>query len=74
MGKLLFYGGMGHETVTWATEAEAAVKEAERIFDEALAAGGAAFVVDGGVDNARRITEFEPGAGEVAVLFPMAGG
>jgi len=74
MGKLLFYGGMGHTEVTWDIAAEAAVKEAERIFDEALEKGGAAFVVDGGLDDARRITEFEPGAAEIAVLFPMAGG
>ena len=71
---MLFYGGTGHETVTWDTEAEAAVKEATRIFDEALAVGGAAFVVDGGVDKARRITEFEPRAGEISLLFPMEGG
>jgi len=43
MHKIVFYGGQGHTEVTWETEAEAAVKEAGRIFEEALSKGGAAF-------------------------------
>ncbi|KKM65011.1 hypothetical protein LCGC14_1495630 [marine sediment metagenome] len=66
--------GCGECEALGTCQAEAAVKEATRIFDEALAVGGAAFVVDGGVDKARRITEFEPRAGEISLLFPMEGG
>lgn len=74
MGKLKFYGGQGHTEVTWDTEEDAAVKEAERIFKEALAQGGAAFKLDNGVDAAERLYDFAPDAEEIAVIFPVAGG
>jgi len=74
MHKLTFYGGRGHTEVTWETQEEAAIKEAERIFEEALHRGGAAFRLSGGVETAERITEFDVEAQEIAVVFPVAGG
>jgi len=74
MHKLVFYGGGGHTEVTWETEEEAAVKEAQRIFEEVLSKGGAAFRLTGGVETAERITEFDPEAQEIHLVFPVAGG
>ena len=74
MHKLIFYGGKGHTEITWETEEAAAVREAQRIFEEALCKGGSAFRLSGGVDTAERITEFDPQAQEIAVVFPVAGG
>lgn len=74
MGKLMLYGGKGHQTATWEVGEAEAVKEAERIFKEALEKGGAAFVLDQGVEGAHRIETFEETAQEIAVIFPVAGG
>lgn len=74
MHKLVFYGGHGHTEVIWETEEEAAVKEAERVFGEALSKGGAAFRLSGGIETSERITEFDPQAQEIHVTFPVAGG
>jgi len=89
MHKLVFYGGKGHTDVTWETawrgrqgtaeaaevaEAEAAIEEAKRIFEEALSVGGAAFKVIGGVETSERITVFDPEASEIHIVFPMDAG
>jgi len=81
MHKLVFYGGKGHTDVTWGTvaeaetaEAEAAIEEAKRIFEEALSVGGAAFKVIGGVETSERITVFDPEASEIHIVFPMDAG
>ena len=74
MGKLVFYGSMGHATLTWEIGEVETVREAERVFQEALEKGGAAFVLDQGLDKARRIETFEPAAAEISIVAPMAGG
>lgn len=54
-------------------EATAAVKEAERIFQEQLERGGAAFRVDTG-RPAQRISTFDPRAEQIVVVPRIAGG
>jgi hypothetical protein len=55
------------------TEAQAAVREAERIFDKARASGAQAFRIrpQGDVE---RIERFDPQAVETFLLPPMVGG
>lgn len=71
----------GDRTVTWDgekvesgdPEAAAAVKEAERIFQEQLERGSAAFTVAPG-KPAERITTFDPKAEQIIIVPRIAGG
>ncbi len=81
MGKLRVLSIKGDRTVTWDQkqaetgdpEAQAAVKEAERIFQEALRNGATAFRVAPGAP-ATRLDRFDPEADQVVVVPRVAGG
>ncbi len=81
MGKLRVLSIKGDRTVTWDQkqaetgdpEAEEAVREAERIFQEALRNGAAAFRVSTGTP-ATRIDRFDPKADQIVVVPRVAGG
>jgi hypothetical protein len=78
---LRILNGSGDTSVSWDAEhlasgdaeAEAAVREAERLFAAARAAGAVAFRVTPG-EPATRIHEFDPTAREVLVIPAMVGG
>ncbi|HEX2923491.1 MAG TPA: hypothetical protein VHS28_05625 [Chloroflexota bacterium] len=81
MGKLRVLSTRGDRTVEWDlkqaetgdAEAEAAVREAERIFQEALGRGATAFKVGAGVP-ATKLTRFDPEADQIVVVPKVAGG
>ncbi len=81
MGKLRLLSIKGDRTVTWEQkqaetgdpEAEQAVREAERIFQEALRNGATAFRVSPGAP-ATRIDRFDPKADQILVVPRVAGG
>lgn len=81
MGKLRVLSARGDRTVEWDlkqaetgdVEAEAAVREAERIFQEALGRGATAFKVAPGVP-ATKVTKFDPEADQIVVVPKVAGG
>lgn len=66
----------GHATVTWDIEAEEAVKEAERIFNEKMSEPTQryAYKVPQGGGTAERVREFDPTAKEIYIIAPMVGG
>lgn len=76
MGSLHIFGrSTGHSTVTWDLDSAAAVREAERLFDEATADGTRlAFRTDGAAGEGRRIREFDPAAADIYIIAPMVGG
>jgi hypothetical protein len=63
----------GRKVETQDAEALAAVREAERIFDEQRARGATAFRVAPG-RPAERIDEFDPQAEQIVVVPRVAGG
>ena len=71
-GTLRTLGRKGDEVVTWDTEVEEAVKEAERIFEEKTDLGYAAFQVENKVGE--RIKLFYKEAEEIMLIPPMQGG
>jgi hypothetical protein len=81
MATLRVLNGSGDRQITWSTqglaegdaEAQAAVREAERIFVRERELGGTAFHVRRGVP-AERIDAFDPRAEETVVIAPMVGG
>jgi hypothetical protein len=82
MASLSILNAHGDTTVSWdehafvagSTEAQAAVAEAERLFDEARAAGGEAFRLRAG-GLSQRITTLEPASGDDVLVIPrMVGG
>ena len=81
MAKLRVLSGQGDSVVEWDAEraaagdaeALAAVREAERIFDEARARGATAFVVESG-QAATRLDRFDPAAEQVVLVPRVAGG
>ncbi|MGE5620647.1 MAG: hypothetical protein ACM3US_15475 [Sphingomonadaceae bacterium] len=81
MGKLRILSIKGDRTVTWDRkraaegdpEAQEAVREAERIFREALRNGATAFRLESGAP-ATRLDRFDPEADQVVVVPRVAGG
>ncbi|MDA8217530.1 MAG: hypothetical protein M0Z94_07950 [Dehalococcoidales bacterium] len=80
MAKLRILTSQGDKLVTWDektevrdAEAEAAVAEAERIFNDQLRRGAAAFKVETG-KTAERIDHFDPKAEQIIVVPRIAGG
>jgi len=81
MGKLRILSPTGDRTVVWDREraetgdleALAAVREAERIFQEQLDRGATAFQVQEGV-TARKLDRFDPEAEQVVMVPRVVGG
>lgn len=81
MGVLRIMSRRGDDRVVWDArraavgdpEAEAAVREAERIFNEARAHGATAFKVDGGQAPAR-IDQFDRTAEQIVLVPRVVGG
>ncbi len=81
MGKLRVMSVKGDRTVTWDQkqakigdpDAQTAVREAERIFQEALQRGATAFRVAPDVP-ATRVDRFDPEADQIVVVPRVAGG
>ena len=74
MGKLSIMNRTGHTTVTWDTETEDAVSEAERIFNEHKAKGYAPFIVDGDGNTSGPIAKFDQDAPEILMVPNIVGG
>ena len=72
MGTMHIVDGKGDTVVKWATEEEAAVKEAEQIFKEKVKQGFAAFEVGSTTDQ--RVHKFDKNAVEIILIPPMMGG
>lgn len=81
MGKLRILSKLGDTTVQWDEKAastgdpgaEAAVREAERIFRQERASGSTAFVVSPDAP-ARRTETFDPQAEQIVIVPRIAGG
>ncbi len=78
MGKLRVLNSMGHTEVAWDVKAgdqetQAAVKEAEQIFQEAVANSGMAFKVEAD-GQTQRIREFSPEAEQIIIVPRAVGG
>jgi hypothetical protein len=81
MSVLRIMNGSGDTSVSWNPdrlaqadpEAEAAVREAERLFARARAQGAVAFRIDGG-DKATKLSDFDRTASEILVIPAMVGG
>lgn len=81
MGKLRVLSRDGDRSFSWDPKgaaakdpgAEEAVRQAERIFNEARVKGATAFRVSGGV-TAERLDTFDPQAEQIVVVPRMAGG
>lgn len=82
MGKLIILGPSGHREIEWDVqaaeagdpEAMAAVREAERILEEAQRQGGAAFRVAAPDQPAERLEVFDRTAEQIVVVPRVAGG
>lgn len=73
MGELILLNDRGHDAITWdEREGEAAVAEAQRILDENLKNGSAAFDIT--EEPATRIKTITPAMEKVIVIPPMVGG
>jgi hypothetical protein len=74
MGKLRILNSTGHTEVEWSLEEEQAlaVKEAERLFNDAKKSGATAF--DTSVTPAVKMDKFDPTVGEITVVPRVAGG
>ena len=81
MGKLRILSPSGDRTVTWDLdrvetgdpEALAAVREAERIFQEQLDRGATAFRVDEGIP-AKKLDRFDPEVEQTVMVPRVVGG
>ncbi len=81
MGMLRIMSRRGDDRVVWDArkaavgdaEAEAAVLEAKRIFDEARARGATAFKVDG-AKTSTRIDQFDRTAEQIVLIPRVVGG
>jgi hypothetical protein len=81
MACLRVLNGKGDQSISWNpldvdrgdAEAQAAVREAERIFEQARAQGAIAFRAQPGVP-AQRVDTFDPYAEETIVVPAMVGG
>lgn len=83
MAKLRVLNSSGDTVVEWNrrlletedSETKAAVKEAERIFEEQRARGATAFIVKPGTNDAsKRIDAFDPSAEEIIIVPQIVGG
>ncbi|MBI4058626.1 hypothetical protein HY404_00080 [Candidatus Microgenomates bacterium] len=83
MGKLVILNGQGHAEVEWDShkaatgdpEAQAAVREAERVIEEYIKKGAAVFAVMPGTEQGERIYKFNPEEKREIVIVPqMQGG
>jgi uncharacterized protein YceH (UPF0502 family) len=82
MNTLQIMGRQGHRELSWDPErveakdpeALAAIAEAERILDEALARGHAAFVVRDPDQPAQRVERFDPTARQTVIVPRLVGG
>jgi len=81
MGMLRIMSKRGDDRVTWDnqniaigdTEADAAVREAKRIFDESRAKGASAFKIDTNKFSTR-IETFDPTAEQIVIIPRVVGG
>jgi hypothetical protein len=81
MARLRILNGTGDKSISWNpvelergdAEAQAAVREAERIFHDARAQGAVAFRAQPGLP-AERIDTFDYNAEETLLIPPMVGG
>lgn len=75
MGRLRVLSRSGDNTAVWDTAvgAEAAVREAERIFNKHRSAGATAFRVADG-EAAERLDTFDPSAEQIVIVPRLAGG
>jgi hypothetical protein len=81
MATLRVLNGSGDRRISWSAndlakgdpEAQAAVREAERIFARERSLGGAAFRVRPGAP-AERVDTFDPLAEDTVLIPPMVGG
>lgn len=73
MGKLRVMTHQGDRTVTWDAASASAVKEAERIFEEARQQGGTGFAVTPDTEP-RKLERFDPEAEQIVVVPRIAGG
>ncbi|MFN8526287.1 MAG: hypothetical protein U0821_24575 [Chloroflexota bacterium] len=81
MAKMRVLSGRGDTILEWDErrvrtgdpEAQAAVREAERIFEEQRRRGASAFRVDGD-QPAVRIDQFDPSAKQIIIIPRVAGG
>lgn len=73
MGKLRILNQRGDATVAWEATEEAAVREAERIFEEQRRRGATAFRADPNSEPVR-IERFEPEAEQILIVPRIAGG
>ncbi|MFQ5813211.1 MAG: hypothetical protein ACE5I2_08505 [Anaerolineae bacterium] len=82
MGKLIMLGPYGHREIEWDLEAveagdpeaEAAIREAERILEEAWTRGSVAFRVGVLDQPAERLEAFDRTAEQILVVPQIAGG
>lgn len=73
MGRLRILNFQGDRTVTWKTTEDAAVREAERIFEEQRRRGATAFKTDAGTEPVK-LERFDPAAEEIVMVPRVAGG
>ena len=71
--KLSIMNRTGHSVVTWDTEAEAAIAEAERVFQEHRAKGYSAFKQEAG-EMVGPIQDFDREADEILLVPNIVGG
>lgn len=72
MHSLHILNARGDSTITWTDGADAAIREAERIFTAARAQGGSAFVV--APDGTRRLDAFDATAPRIVLVPRLIGG
>lgn len=81
MGRLRVTSTLGDQTIAWDQrraetgdpEAQAAAREAERIFEEQLRRGATAFIVATDA-TARRLDRFDPEADQIVTVPRVVGG
>ena len=75
MGEMRILGGRGDTKVIWNTENAAEVKAAKRQFKDLVEKQRfAAFRVNESGSQGERVREFDPNAGKLIIVPPMAGG
>jgi hypothetical protein len=76
MGTMRILDHTGDTAVTWDIDDETAVRAAEAIFEREAAQSKMAFARPMGapVEEAERITSFDPGAQEIIWVRPIQGG
>lgn len=74
MGEMRVMGGHGDTKVIWNSENADEVKAAERQFKELVKKKFAAFLVKQDGEQGERVRDFDPQAGKLILVPPMAGG